>query len=158
MDIFFEPHRQILTALQQFDVRFILIGGYAVNFHGYNRTTGDMDLWLQPVEENKEKLLAMLQQLGFDKESMEYVQSLNFSDPQTFSMGEPPAQIDFMTRITGVEFDEADKEKILADVDGIKLPVLQLNHLVRSKISNNRTKDKLDVEELQKIIAQRKKD
>ena len=61
-----------------------------------------------------------------------------------------------MTRISGVNFEEAWDKKIIAELDGLKIPFIHLHHLILSKISNNRTKDKLDVEELQKIQALRK--
>ena len=71
-------------------------------------------------------------------------------------MGEAPIRVDFMTKITGVNYDDADREKVIAEIEGLRLPILHLNHLVISKISN-RTKDKLDIEELQKIQQEKKR-
>jgi hypothetical protein len=76
--------------------------------------------------------------------------------PTVFVDGKEPYKIDFMTRISGVNFEEAWDKKIIAELDGLKIPFIHLHHLILSKISNNRTKDKLDVEELQKIQALRK--
>lgn len=153
MDIFYEPHKKMLKTLVDFKVDFILIGGFAVNYYGYNRPTGDMDIWLKPTNENKLKLINALQQFGFNKDSIDYVSSLDFAKPEVFACGEPPVRIDFLTKISGIDYNEADSQKVLAPMSDIQIPILQLHHLVLSKISNDRTKDKLDVEELQKIEA-----
>jgi len=151
MDIFFEPHRMLLRDLLEAGVSFIVIGGYAVNFHGYNRPTGDMDIWLEPTEQNKQKLLAMLQRHDFDEDSIAYISSLNFEQTQVFSMGEPPFKFDFLTKINLVPYEEANRQKIVQDVEGLEIPFLHLNHLILSKINTGRTKDKADIEELGKI-------
>ena len=120
MDIFYEPHRQLLKALLDAHVEFILIGGYAVNFHGYTRPTGDLDIWLKPSEENKKKLLDVLEENDFTDESLEYIQSLNFAEAEVFAMGEPPIRVDFLTKISGVSYADADKEKVIVDVEGME--------------------------------------
>jgi predicted nucleotidyltransferase len=151
MDIFFDPHRNLLRALLNEGVEFIIIGGFAVNFHGYNRPTGDVDIWLKPTEDNKKILLKSLVKLGFDDESLSYVDSLDFNEMQAFSIGSAPFRFDFLTKINLVSYDDADKQKHLCDIEGLKIPILHLNHLVLSKINSDRAKDKADVEELQKI-------
>ena len=70
MNIFFKEHHEILAALLKHRVNFMLIGGYAVNYYGYHRTTGDMDIWLEPSNENKEMLLQAFTALGFDDEGI----------------------------------------------------------------------------------------
>jgi len=152
MDIFFEPHRKMLRILREFDVDFILVGGFAVNYYGFNRPTGDMDIWLKPENENKEKLLSALTAYGFNSESIAYVKSLNFKDTLVFTCGETPFRIDFLTKISGVEYSEADSQAVKTTMENIGIKIIHIHHLVLSKISNNRTKDKLDVEELQRII------
>lgn len=151
MDIFFEPHRNLISTLIEEGVSFIVVGGYAVNFHGYNRPTGDMDIWLQPSEENKQRLIRMLKKHDFDDESIKYLSSLNFKEAQVFSMGEPPFKFDFLTKINLVSYEDADQQKVLQDADGLTIPFIHLNHLILSKISTGRTKDKADIEELNKV-------
>lgn len=156
MDILYEPHKKMLRLLVEFNVDFILIGGFAVNYHGFNRPTGDMDVWLNPTAENQQKLIAALVKYGFNQESIDYVKSLDFSLPEVFACGEPPVRVDFLTKISGVDFEDADTQKILAPLENLEVPILHLHHLVLSKMSNNRTKDKLDIEELQKIAELKK--
>jgi predicted nucleotidyltransferase len=156
MDVFFEPHRKMLRMLHEFNVDFILVGGFAVNYYGFNRPTGDMDIWLKPQNENKDKLLLALTAYGFNSESINYVQSLDFNDTLVFSCGELPFRIDFLTKISGVSYAEAEPQALKTTMENINVNIIHIHHLVLSKISNNRTKDKLDVEELQKIINRQK--
>lgn len=151
MNIFFEKHFDLIKKLLEGNVLFILIGGYAVNFHGYNRTTGDLDLWVKPDNENKTKLIAVLTKMGFNLEDLEAINKMDFTKILAFNFWEVPFKVDVLTQIAGVKYEIADNKKVLSDIDGIMVPFLHLDHLVISKISNNRTKDKLDVEELQKI-------
>ena len=86
MNIFIDQHRQVLEMLIDNKVDFMLIGGYAVNFHGYNRTTADMDVWIQPGNQNKLLLLKALAALGFDDEGIATINGWDFENPQLFSI------------------------------------------------------------------------
>lgn len=154
MNIFFKEHHDILQALLLHHVNFMLIGGYAVNYYGYNRTTGDMDIWLQPTNENKELLLQALSALGFDEEGMEIIRQWDFTLPQKFHIGtdRQPDKTEFMTHISGVNYSLASENKILADMDGLKLPIIHYNNLIQNKKSTGRTKDTSDIEHLEKIM------
>ncbi len=151
MYIFYEPHKEFLKKLIVNDIDFILIGGYAVNFHGYNRATGDMDIWLRPDNNNKTKFVNLLKGEGFTEDTIDQVNDLNFELPTSFYFGEAPLRVDFLTIISGVKFNDAWKDKVFLPLGEFQIPVLHLNHLVLSKISNDRLKDKQDVEELQRI-------
>jgi len=132
-------------------VEFILIGGYAVNFHGYNRTTGDLDVWLKPTTENKHKLIKVFEKYDFEQESIAYIAQLNFSDALVFSIGDEPYKTDFLTKVSGVKYDEADKEKIIFEHEGMFVPFINLNQLVLTKIATGRDRDRIDIEQLQKV-------
>ena len=157
MDIFYEAHRLFLKRLLEFDIDFLLIGGFAVNFHGFNRPTGDMDIWLKPTNENKEKFIKMIRSEGFNEEGISYIAKLDFTKPVVFHTGQIPLRIDFLTFITIVKFDEAYNQKVLLPLGDKFVPVLHINDLILSKMTSDRIKDKLDVEELQKIIRISKK-
>ncbi len=154
MNIFFQEHQQILNALLKHQVSFMLIGGYAVNYYGYNRVTGDMDIWLEPTNENKEKLLQALTALGFDDEGISIIQHWDFNLPQKFNIGseEQPDKTEFMTHISGVVYQLANESKIYANIDGLQLPIIHYNSLIKNKRSTGRTKDAADVEYLEKIM------
>ena len=152
MNILIEPHKQVLRRLIEFKVDFILIGGYAVNFHGFNRVTGDMDVWLKPDQNNRTKFIQFLKAEGFDQESITRISETDFTKHTAFHIGEKPLQIDFITIISGVSFTEAEPQKQLLPFEDISIPFLHLEHLILSKLTSSRLKDKLDVEELQKIM------
>lgn len=152
MNIFDSYTHKVLSTLLKHNVKFIVVGGYAVNYHGYRRTTGDIDLLLKPDnKENKAKLILSFKELGIDEETLSALNQLDFEKPQVFMDGEEPFKIDFLTKISGVEFDDAWKLKIEATYDALIIPFLSYNHLILSKITSTRGKDKIDIEELQKI-------
>jgi predicted nucleotidyltransferase len=152
MNIFDSYTHKVLFTLLKHNVKFIVVGGYAVNYHGYRRTTGDIDLLLKPDnKENKAKLILSFKELGIDEETLSALNQLDFEKPQVFMDGEEPFKIDFLTKIPGVEFDDAWKLKVEATYDALTIPFLSYNHLILSKITSTRGKDKIDIEELQKI-------
>ena len=157
MNLFIEEHQHLLKKLLDAKVDFIIIGGYSVIFHGYRRTTGDIDIWLKPDNDNKHKLLHVLRELGFDDADIKEVAAIDFTQHMVFSIGEEPEKVDFLTRISLVEYDNADKQKITADLDGLLIPFLHLNDLVLSKMNTGRAKDKADIEMLQQIALAKSK-
>jgi hypothetical protein len=151
MNLFIDVHHDLLKMLREAGVDFIVIGGYSVIFHGYRRTTGDLDIWLRPDNTNKEKLLPVLRQLGFEENEESEVAALDFTQHTVFSIGEMPEKIDFITRINMVTYEDADKKKIMAETNGLLVPFLHLDDLVLSKINTGRSKDKADIEMLQQV-------
>ena len=158
MNIFYEEHRLILTTLLEHRVDFILIGGYAVNYYGYHRSTGDMDIWLKPDNYNKEELLNALRKLRFDHEGISIIKSWDFTQPQKFRIGneKQPDRTEFMTHISGIQYEDASKSKIIADIEGLVLPIIHYNSLIQNKKSTGRLKDAADVEYLEKIMHLKK--
>ena len=157
MNIFLDAHRVVLQKLIEKNVDFILIGGYAVNFYGYNRTTADLDVWIQPDNTNKLLLLEALSSLDFDKEDMELIKTWNFEKPQKFHVFEKPFQTEFMTHISGIKYHEAKEVAIKTGIDGLLLPIIHINSLLQNKRSTGRSKDLADAEYLEKIITLRNK-
>ncbi len=151
MNLFTELHQQLIRKLIESGVDFIIIGGYSVIFHGYKRTTGDIDIWLKPDNENKQKLLPVLKFFNFDDSEINQVRNLDFTRHLVFSIGDEPEKMDFLTHINLVKYSDADDHKILADIDGLMIPFLHLNDLVLSKMNTGRQKDKADIEMLQQI-------
>ena len=156
MDLFLDETKKFLLLLLKEEVEFIVIGGYAVIYHGYERVTADMDLLINPDDINKEKLLKTFREFGILEEDIALVKNLDFNKPQVFHIGVMPNKIDFLTRIAGVTFAEANEKKILLPLMDQQIPILQLEHLVTNKMLSERLKDKADVEELQKILRFKK--
>ena len=81
MDIFQKEIQELCDAFNKNDVRYLLVGGFAVNYHGYSRATGDLDLWIDDSESNKQKLLSALDKLGYEtnelKQEDQYAMNLH---------------------------------------------------------------------------------
>lgn len=151
MNIFIESHQQLLKCLLNHKVNFILVGGYAVVYYGYKRTTGDMDLWIEPNNKNKLQLLKALKTFEFNEDDINHISSMDFTKHVAFHFWEEPERVDCITYISNVNFEEAFKAKIIAEIEDFKVPIIQYKHLIQSKITSDRLKDRADVEELQKI-------
>lgn len=159
MNIFIEEHQQMLLALAKNNVQFMLIGGYAVIFHGYARTTADMDIWLALGNDNKERLAKALREFGIDDESLSIFNSIDFTKPQNvFYFGKEPRRIDFLTMVSNVNFEDAYKQAGSFTLENVKIPVIHYNQLILSKLTSNRVKDKADIEELQRINKYKKEE
>jgi predicted nucleotidyltransferase len=152
MNIFDDYTHKLLSEFNKKEVEYMVVGGYAVNFHGYRRTTGDIDLWIKPDNTlNKVSILYCLRNLEVEEGILNQLNDLDFSKPIVFIDGEEPFKIDFMTFVSGVNFSEAWQQRDIAILDGISIPFIHLNHLVLSKITTGRPQDKIDIEQLQKI-------
>jgi predicted nucleotidyltransferase len=152
MNIFVDEHIQALQSLLRNNVSFILIGGYAVIHYGYGRTTGDMDLWLQLGNENKNNLLKALAEFGIESDDLDQLASMDFNMPMpVFFIGEAPRRIDFITAVNNISFEEAITEVNYFLVENIKIPVIQYQHLLLTKSGTSRAKDLADIEELKRI-------
>jgi hypothetical protein len=131
-------------------VDFILVGAYALGAHGYPRATGDIDIWVRADETNSKKVHKALTRFGAP---LEQINIADFAQEGViFQIGVAPRRIDIITQISGVAYDEADKDKIIVELEELKLPVLSLEKLIKNKMSTGREKDKLDA----KILIKRK--
>ncbi len=147
----------VMEKLLLYEVDFILIGGYAVNFYGYGRYTGDIDFWLRPSAPNKEKFVKVFSQLNTDESYIEVINQMNFTEPQSISIGEPPLRVDFLTKVNLVNFDEAWEKRVFLPLKNIQIPVVDYDHLITMKFNTGRPKDQNDLEQLQRINQIKKK-
>ena len=99
----------------------------------------------------------LLEKYDIDTEYLEQIARLNFTHALVFSIGDEPYKTDFLTKVSGVSYEDANKEKIIFEHDGISVPFINLNHLVLTKISTGRGKDKVDIEMLQQVKNVKKK-
>jgi hypothetical protein len=125
-------------------VEYLVVGGYAVNYHGYPRATGDIDLWVALDPSNASKLTAVLHEFGFRQASDE-----TFLRPDTVvRMGMPPLRIEILTAISGVSFPECFGKRIVAEIDGVTVNVIDGESLRANKKAAGRLKDLADLEQL----------
>jgi hypothetical protein len=134
-----------LRLLNSREADYLIIGGYAVNYHGYSRSTGDLDIWVGCEVANAEKVASALRDFGFPD-----AKAAMFSTPnQVVRMGVPPLRLELLTTISGVEFRECFAVRELADIGDITIPILRLDDLKRNKRAAARLKDLADLEALE---------
>jgi hypothetical protein len=124
-----------------------VVGAYAVGLHGYVRFTGDLDIWVEPSEENAARLMKCLDQFGFGSLSGLTAQDFN-KDNSVVQLGYPPLRIDIMTSLSGVTFPESYEKKEVTIIDEVEVPYLDLASLKQNKSSTNRKKDLGDLDNL----------
>lgn len=136
----------ILIALEEEQVAFLVVGAFAVAINGAPRYTGDLDLWVRPDTENAHRTLRALIRFGAPL-STHGLHVDDLSHPgAVYQMGLPPRRIDVLTKIDGVTFEEAWPNRIEATVGGLHMAFLGLRELVRNKRAAGRPKDLLDIE------------
>ena len=135
--------RDMLSALCDEDVEFLLVGAYALAAHGLPRATGDMDIWVRCSSENAERIYRALQRFGaplFD---------LTIKDLQVagtvFQIGLAPRRIDILTSIDGVLFADAWSHRKVIELEGLTVPAIGRAHLIQNKKATGRPKDLADV-------------
>ncbi len=144
---------EILLAFNKQKVEYMIAGGYAVIFYGYGRTTGDLDIWVKPTSENREKIMRAFEKSGFSSELTDYLDNIkDFSQPFAIKIGEEPAQVDIFNVITGVSYTDAEKNAVrFSFSEKLECKFIHLHDLITNKMLTGRLKDKADVEELHKI-------
>ena len=143
-----EDYKEMLESLLGEKVKFILVGAYALAAHGFPRATGDMDIWVKPNGENSKKVYKALAKFGAP---INEIRENEFSQPGLiFQIGVVPRRIDIITKISGVEFDEADADKIVVNIENLNIPVLSIDLLIKNKMATGREKDLLDAKLLMK--------
>lgn len=150
-----QDFKDFISFLNENGVEYLLIGGFAVGIHGFPRLTGDIDFWIKPSKENSEKVVKVIEAFGLN--FMKLKSDDFIKEDQVFQFGVPPHRIDLMTSIERINFDDAYKEKIQIEHDGLKVNVISKKHLIENKIATGRNKDKLDAFELKKINDKPKK-
>lgn len=150
-NIFNTDFYDFLVSFEKAKVEYVLVGGYSVIIHGYQRTTGDMDLLVNSTEENYTRIKMAFQDFGMSLFNMTLERFLNTSDFDVFEFGRPPTTIDILTKMKGVEFLEAYNNRIRYQVeDELTINVIQINQLITAKQSSARHKDLDDIEQLTK--------
>jgi hypothetical protein len=143
------PHfRDILSALSAEGAEFLVVGAYALAVHGLPRATGDLDIWVRPSPENARRVWRAL--LRFGAPLGGYSES-DFALPNiVFRMGLQPTQIDVLTFISGVEFQQAWDARVQSEVEGIVVCVIGVADQIRNKRAAGRPKDCLDADWLER--------
>jgi hypothetical protein len=142
-------YRDILSAFSDASVEYLVVGAYAVAAHGLPRATGDIDLFVRPTSANAARVWNALLAFGAP---LERVDVTDFEREGTIlQVGVVPRRIDVITAIEAVSFDEAWRGKVELELDGLRLPVIGLQELLKNKRAVGRPQDRADVERLQAL-------
>jgi hypothetical protein len=153
MDFLNRDFIEYLILLNKNEVKYVVVGGMAVNIHGYRRSTGDMDLFVEPSIDNHMKLRKVHLEFGMHMGEMDVLEYfLDTSKYDVFTFGASPIQIDIMTACKGLTFDEAYINSIKIELDdNLIANVIHYNELIIAKKASGRLRDLADIEELEKI-------
>jgi hypothetical protein len=137
----------IIRALSAAEVRFLVVGAYAVNLYTDPRATGDLDIWVQPTAENAHRLMQALSDFGAP---LDAISESDFSTPGvTLQIGVPPRRIDILTEISGVRFDEAWTGHTVHPFGTVTAPFIGKSAIIKNKKATGRPKDLADLERLE---------
>jgi predicted nucleotidyltransferase len=136
----------LLRFLSAENVEYLLVGGMAVNFYGYHRSTGDLDLWVAVTPENQDRLAAALRRFGFSEQTVARRPLLE--KPKFLRIGQQPVRVEIHSEISGVEFDACFARAVRCNIGGVEVPFISLADLRKNKRAAGRAKDLADLEAL----------
>lgn len=142
-----EDYRDMLQTLLDNEVKFLIVGAYALAAYGYPRATGDFDIWIEASLENSKKILFSLASFGA---SISGLAANTFTEKDIiFQIGVAPRRIDLITHIDGVDFEDAYPSRKVIVMEGLNLPFISKENLIKNKKSTGRDKDILDAKHLE---------
>ena len=144
-----EDYKDMLRALSDEQVKFLLVGAYAMAAHGYPRATMDIDIWVMPSPQNADAVLRALRRFGTP------LHNLTGEDLQkegiVFQIGGSPRRIGIITSASGLVFEEAYRRSLSVNIEGIEVHIPSIPDLIRNKRASGRTKDLADAEALESL-------
>lgn len=142
-----QDFKEFVQSLNENNARYLVIGGYAVAFHGYPRYTKDLDVWVESSQENAMRIVKALEQFGFASLGL---QAEDFLVPdQVIQLGFPPNRIDILTSVEGVAFQGCYASRVQVVLDGIRVNFIDLENLKKNKRAVGRAQDLADLEKLE---------
>ena len=139
--------REFIQLLNDHNVLYLVVGGYAVAFHGYPRYTKDIDIWIWLDKSNAEKILQVLKDFGFG--SLDLTVD-DFLDPEkVIQLGYPPNRIDILTDLKGINFKECYSSRVEVKIEGTNINFINLENLKKNKKALGRNQDLADLENLE---------
>lgn len=140
--------REFIELLNSAGVEYLIVGAFAVAWHGYPRFTADIDFLVRPSLDNADAVLAALRTFGFG--GLDITREELCKPDQVVQLGAKPNRIDLITSISGVEFEDAWTHRVSGEIDGITVNFIGREELIRNKESTGRPKDLGDADELRK--------
>lgn len=153
MDILHPEFLLFLSCAAKNNLRYLIIGGCAVNYYGYNRNTHVFDVWLAPTNENKLAFIQTLLCMQYSENEVAPLYEEDFTQPFKADIGSPTADIDVLTFVhSKISFNESEKNKVVFTVENdITMNIVPYDFLKDMKLRAARNKDLLDIAELEKL-------
>jgi hypothetical protein len=142
-----QDFREFIQSLNDNQVRYLVVGGYAVALHGYPRYTKDIDIWIEMTIENARSMVKALEQFGFA--SLGLKESDFLIEDQIIQLGYAPSRIDIITTLPGVEFMECYDKRVHVEIDSVEVNFIDLENLRKNKKASGRLQDLADLEKLE---------
>jgi hypothetical protein len=139
--------KEFIELLNAHNVRYLVVGGYAVAFHGYPRYTKDLDVWIELSSENADNVLKALEEFGFGSMGLKPEDFLEID--QIIQLGYPPNRIDILTTLKEIQFEDCYKARVGVEIQGLKINVIDLENLKHNKRATGRPQDLADAENLE---------
>jgi hypothetical protein len=139
--------KEFIQSLNDNQVRYLVVGGYAVAFHGYPRYTKDLDIWIELAHENAARVVKALDQFGFASLGLQEGDFL--VEDQIIQLGFPPNRIDLITSLEGVTFDECFDKRLQVEIERVEVNFIDLENLRKNKRSTGSLQDLADLEKLE---------
>ena len=141
--------KEFLRLLRAREVEYLLVGGYAVGYHGQPRFTNALDIWVGISSDNVERVIGVVREFGFNVPELT---SKLFRQPdQIVRMGVEPVRIELMTSASGVDFETCYSERVETLLDGVPVSLISFKHLKLNKKATGRMKDLADLDILTKV-------
>ena len=141
-----QDFKELLQLLNSKKIEYLVIGGYAVAFHGHPRATGDLDIWIAISEENAHKIVEALREFGFETPDLK--DEIFLEKDKNIRMGNEPLRVEMLTSIDGVEFNECYKNRKAVTIDNIEINFISLEDLKKNKKASGRLQDLADIENI----------
>jgi len=139
--------KQFIELLNKNSVKYLVVGGYALAFHGFPRYTKDIDFWVWVNEENAKNLVKTLKEFGFS--SLDIKKDDFLSPGYVVQLGHPPGRIDLLTSVTGLDFEECYESRVHIEIQGSEIDFIDLENFKKNKKAVGRHQDLADLENLE---------
>jgi len=139
--------KEFIELLNENEVRYLVVGGYAVAFHGYPRYTKNLDVWIEMSPKNANKIVSALKKFGFgslDLKTDDFLES-----DQVIQLGYPPNRIDILTALKGIQFEACYQARVEVEIQGLTVAFVDLESLKKNKKATGRPQDLADAENLE---------
>lgn len=141
-----QDFKEFIELLNVNEVKYLVVGGYAVGFHGHPRYTGDIDFWVAISKENAEKIIVVLRDFGMGVLALQAEDFMK--EDMIIQIGYEPNRIDILTSVTGISFEDCYADKVRAEFDEITVDFIDIRNLKINKAASGRGKDLGDLENL----------